>query len=62
MLGRGIMKFIDREPIAAVSLAIGFVGFSLPVIVPPIRESMGFKTQQVLKTSIIYCLLQTIRL
>lgn len=47
MLKRGVMKFIDREPVAAVSLAIGIFGFSLPIIVPPIRQSMGLATNQV---------------
>lgn len=47
MLRRGLMKFVDREPVAAVSLALGLFGFSLPIIVPPIRESMGYTTKQV---------------
>lgn len=41
------MKFVDREPVAAVSLALGLFGFSLPLIVPPIRESFGYTTKQV---------------
>ncbi|CAN0288446.1 unnamed protein product, partial [Laminaria digitata] len=47
MLRRGLMKFVDREPVAAVSLALGLFGFSLPIIVPPIRESFGYTTKQV---------------
>lgn len=47
MLRRGLMKFVDREPVAAVSLALGLFGFSLPIIVPPIRQSMGYTTKQV---------------
>lgn len=42
------MKFVDREPVAAVSLALGLFGFSLPLIVPPIRQSLGYTTKQVL--------------
>lgn len=41
------MKFVDREPVAAVSLALGLFGFSLPLIVPPIRQSLGYTTKQV---------------
>lgn len=48
MLRRGLMKFVDREPVAAVSLGLGLFGFSLPFIVPPIRKSMGLCTKQVL--------------
>ena len=40
------MKFVDREPVAAVSLGLGLFGFSLPFIVPPIRQSMGLCTKQ----------------
>lgn len=47
MLRRGLMKFVDREPVAAISLGLGLFGFSLPFIVPPIRQSMGFCTKQV---------------
>lgn len=47
MLRRGLMKFVDREPVAAVSLGLGLFGFSLPFIVPPIRQSMGLCTKQV---------------
>lgn len=39
--------FVDREPVAAVSVLIGTFGFSLPLVVPPIRESMGYTTKQV---------------
>ncbi len=41
------MKFVDREPVAAVSLGLGLFGFSLPLVIPPIRQSMGFCTKQV---------------
>lgn len=47
MLRRGLMKFVDREPVAAVSLGLGLFGFSLPFIVPPIRQSLGYSTKQV---------------
>ena len=47
MLARGMMKFLDREPVAVVSLAIGIFGFCIPLVVPPIRESMGLSTKQV---------------
>lgn len=47
MIRRGLMKFVDREPVAVVSLAIGIFGFSLPLIVPPIRSSLGYSTNQV---------------
>ncbi|CAM9824090.1 unnamed protein product [Pylaiella littoralis] len=40
------MKFVDREPVAAVSLGLGLFGFSLPFIVPPIRQSLGYSTNQ----------------
>ncbi|CAM9776961.1 unnamed protein product [Ectocarpus sp. 8 AP-2014] len=46
MLRRGLLKFVDREPVAAVSLGLGFFGFSLPFIVPPIRQSLGLCTKQ----------------
>lgn len=46
MFRRGLMKFVDREPVAAVSLGLGLFGFSLPLIVPPIRQSMGLCTKQ----------------
>lgn len=46
MLRQALMKFVDREPVAAVSLGLGLFGFSLPLIVPPIRQSMGFCTKQ----------------
>lgn len=47
MFRRGLMKFVDREPVAAVSLGLGLFGFSLPLIIPPIRQSMGYCTKQV---------------
>lgn len=50
MLKKALMKFVDREPVAAVALAIGIFGFSLPLIVPPIRKSMGYTTKQVRST------------
>lgn len=53
MLRREVMKFVDREPVAAVSLAIGTFGLSLPLVVPPIREALGYPIKQVL-TFIVY--------
>lgn len=46
MMGRGLMKFLDREPVAAVSIAIGVFGFCIPLVVPPVREAMGLSTKQ----------------
>ncbi|CAM9438641.1 unnamed protein product, partial [Choristocarpus tenellus] len=41
-----VKKFVDRQPIATMSIMIGTFGVSLPFIVPPIREKLGYPTNQ----------------
>mmetsp|Transcript_2134 Transcript_2134/g.3309 ORF Transcript_2134/g.3309 Transcript_2134/m.3309 type:complete len:91 (+) Transcript_2134:87-359(+) len=41
-----LIRFMDREPIVFFSCVIGGFGLSLPVIVPPIRKSLGLSTSQ----------------
>lgn len=43
---RGLGLLIDREPVVVISCAFGFVGLALPLVVPPIRRSMGLPTNQ----------------
>ena len=47
MGGRGHLKrILDREPVVALSVVLGGIGFLAPQIVPPIRRSMGYDTSQ----------------
>lgn len=46
VLGKFIRHYLDREPMVVVSCAIGAVAVSLPLVVVPIRRSMGLPTDQ----------------
>ena len=47
MGGKGhIKRIIDREPVVAFSVLLGGIGFAAPIVVPPIRKSMGYDTSQ----------------
>jgi hypothetical protein len=47
MGGRGHLKrILDREPVVALSVLLGGIGFFAPQIIPPIRRSMGYDTSQ----------------
>jgi hypothetical protein len=37
---------VHRQPIASMAIAWAVVGLSLPLVIPPIRRSMGFPTNQ----------------
>jgi hypothetical protein len=37
---------LHRQPIAAMSIAWGVVGLSLPIFIPPIRRMIGATTNQ----------------
>ena len=43
---RGLGLLMDREPVVIISCAFGFTGLALPLVVPPIRRSMGLPTNQ----------------
>ena len=43
---RGLGLLMDREPVVVISCAFGFTGLMLPLVVPPIRRSMGLPTNQ----------------
>jgi len=45
-MGRFVRRFIDREPVVTFSMGIAVFGLSLPFWVTPLRESMGFQTEQ----------------
>ncbi|KAE8994431.1 hypothetical protein PF010_g16898 [Phytophthora fragariae] len=45
-LGKFIRHYLDREPMVVISCAIGAVAVSLPLVVVPIRRSMGLPTDQ----------------
>lgn len=45
-LGKFIRYYLDREPMVVISCAIGAVGVTLPLVVVPIRRSLGFPTDQ----------------
>ncbi|CAM9282415.1 unnamed protein product, partial [Discosporangium mesarthrocarpum] len=45
--GLAVKKFVDRQPIVSMAIVIGGIGVMLPIVVPPIRESMGLPTNQV---------------
>ena len=42
------MRMIDQEPVVALSTAIGFIAFVTPVVVIPIRQSLGYSNSQYL--------------
>lgn len=44
--GRFARYYIDREPVVALSVAIGAVAVALPLTVVPLRRSMGLPTDQ----------------
>ena len=44
--GRFMKRLTDREPVVVFSCAMGFLGIGMPLVVVPIRESMGFATDQ----------------
>ncbi|KAF1772231.1 hypothetical protein GQ600_5951 [Phytophthora cactorum] len=46
VLGKFIRHYLDREPMVVISCAIGAVGVTLPLVVVPIRRSMGLPTDQ----------------
>jgi len=41
-----VKSMIHRQPVVAMSLFLGCVGISLPIIVVPIRRRLGFPTNQ----------------
>jgi hypothetical protein len=45
-MGRFVRRFIDREPVVSFSMGIAVFGLSLPFWVTPMREAMGFQTEQ----------------
>lgn len=45
-MGRFMRRFIDREPVVSFSMGIAVFGLSLPFWVTPMREAMGFQTEQ----------------
>ncbi|KAF4323592.1 hypothetical protein JM18_001828 [Phytophthora kernoviae] len=44
--GKFIRYYLDREPMVVLSCAIGTVSLSMPLVVVPIRRSMGLPTDQ----------------
>ena len=47
MGGKGhVKRIIDREPVVAFAMVLGTIGFAAPQIIPPIRRSMGYNTDQ----------------
>ncbi|TMW57284.1 hypothetical protein Poli38472_003209 [Pythium oligandrum] len=44
--GRFVRYYIDREPVVVLSCTIGAVAVGLPLVVVPIRRSMGLPTEQ----------------
>ena len=40
------IPILDREPVVALSVLLGGIGFFAPQIIPPIRRSMGYDTSQ----------------
>lgn len=43
---RFVRYYLDREPIVVLSFAIGAVALALPVVVVPVRRSLGYPTYQ----------------
>ena len=50
-MGRFVRRFIDREPVVSFSFGIAVFGLSMPFWVTPLRERMGFQTEQYLLPS-----------
>ncbi|OQS02579.1 ubiquitin family protein [Thraustotheca clavata] len=44
--GKFVRYYIDREPMVVASFALGAIGLSLPLVVVPIRRSLGYPTDQ----------------
>ncbi|KAJ0394419.1 hypothetical protein P43SY_010916 [Pythium insidiosum] len=45
-VGRFVRYYVDREPVVVMSFAIGGVAVALPLVVVPLRRSMGLPTDQ----------------
>ena len=45
-IAKFIRYYLDREPMVVLSCAIGAVAISMPLVVVPIRRSMGLPTDQ----------------
>lgn len=41
-----VTGLIHRQPVVALSLAWGLIGIAMPLVVVPIRRSLGFATNQ----------------
>jgi hypothetical protein len=41
-----VRGFIHRQPVAAMSCAWALIGATLPLVVPPLRRSLGLPTNQ----------------
>ena len=47
VLGKNWLKtFIHRQPVAAFSVAIGLAGILMPVVIVPMRRTLGLPTNQ----------------
>ncbi|CAI5732561.1 unnamed protein product [Hyaloperonospora brassicae] len=46
VVGKFLRHYLDREPMVVVSCAIGAVALSLPLVVVPLRRSLGLPTDQ----------------
>jgi len=44
--GRFLRYYMDREPVVVASCVLGAIGITLPLVVVPIRRSMGLPTDQ----------------
>lgn len=45
-VGKFFRFYMDREPFVVASFAIGTVAVTLPLVVVPLRRSMGLPTDQ----------------
>ncbi|RLN68244.1 hypothetical protein BBJ28_00017769 [Nothophytophthora sp. Chile5] len=45
-VGKFLRYYLDREPTVVASCAIGAVALALPLVVVPLRRSMGLPTDQ----------------
>lgn len=41
-----IRGFVHRQPVAAMSVFWGLTGMALPLVIPPLRRSLGMATNQ----------------
>jgi len=41
-----VRALIHRQPVVSMAMAWGFIGMTLPLVVPPIRRKMGLPTNQ----------------